>query len=136
MKRVIVLGLSVLAGCSALNDAQLNLTTQARHGLVLIAQADEQRDAAIAELARLRRQRLDEAFDADVRERETLDPEWVIDARKGYAAALDAYAKAQATDEANSAQRHRNLESIDAALGRLQWLQSIQSKFKLLENEP
>lgn len=135
MKRLLLLVLPASAGCAAFNDAQLNLTTQARHGIALVAKSDERRDTAITELARLRRQRLDDAFDADVRERETLDPEWIIDARKAYASALDAYAKAQATDEANAAQRRRNLESIDAALQRLQWLQSVQSKFNLLETE-
>ena len=135
MKRLLLLVLPAFAGCAAFNDAQLNLTTQARHGIALVAKSDQQRDAAVIELARLRRQRLDDAFDQDVRERETLDPEWIIDARKAYASALDAYAKVQAADEANAAQRRRNLESIDAALARLQWLQSIQSKFNLLETE-
>ena len=135
MKRLILLALPALAGCAPFHDAQMDLTTQARRGIELVARSDAQREAAIAELARLRRQRLDEAFDQEVRERELLDAEWVIEARKAYAVALDAYAKAQAADEANAAQRRRNLESIDAALERLQWLLSIQSKFNLLETE-
>ena len=136
MKRVLLLALPLLAGCATWNDAQLGLLAQARKGVTLVATSDAQRDGAALELARLRRQRLDEAFDADVRARELIDAEWVIDARKAYAIALDAYAKAQANDEANSQRRRDNLASIDAALKRMQWLISIQSKFNILENQP
>ena len=64
-----------------------------------------------------------QAFDEDVRLRatqESLDSDWVIDARKAYAAAIDAYAKTQAADERAAVERQRNLQAIDAALTRLQ----------------
>ena len=136
MKRLLLLALPLMAGCSAWNEAQLGLVTQARKGMALVAQADAQRDTVAMELAKLRRQRLDEAFDADVRTRELLDADWVIDTRKAYGAALDAYAKAQASDDANSQRRRENLAAIDASLERLQWLISVQAKFNILENQP
>jgi len=57
------------------------------------------KSGAIEQLSQLKRQRLDQAFDEDVRlcaTQETLDPDWVIEARKAYASAIDAYAKTQA----------------------------------------
>ena len=77
-----------------------------------------------------RRQRLDEAFDQDVRERalrdEPIDAEWVIEARRAYGAALAVYAHAQAMDEHSALERRRTLAAIEAALERVRWLQSIQ----------
>jgi hypothetical protein len=116
----------------------MDLVTQARRGVSLVAQHDEQRDRAVAELARLRREKLDQAFDADVRERatqETLDPDWVIEARRAYAVAIDAYAKAQASGERSAQARRQNLASINAALDRLQWMQSVRLKLDPFNNE-
>jgi len=131
------------SGCAPFTQAQIDLVTQARRGVAMVAQHESQRDRTVAELASLRRQRLDDAFDRDVRERsmnEPLDPEWVIEARRAYAVALDAYAKAQASDQRAAAERRETLSAIDAALQRLQWLQSIQSKLdftsELREDQP
>jgi hypothetical protein len=115
----------------------MDLVTQARRGVEFVAQHDEQRDRAVTELARLRRKKLDEAFDADVRDRatqETLDPDWVIEARRAYAVAIDAYAKAQASGERSAQARKQNLAAINAALDRLQWMQSVRLKLDLLNN--
>ena len=131
------------AGCAPFTQAQIDLVTQARRGVAMVGQHDAACDRSIDELASLRRQRLDDAFDQDVRERamnEPLDPQWVIEARRAYTVALDAYAKAQATDERVAAERRRTLAAIDAALERLQWLQSIQLKLdfisELREEQP
>ena len=134
MKRrisVLLVALSGLAGCATFTRAEIDLVTQARRGVELVAVHDDHRDRAVAELARLRREKLDEAFDADVRDRaaqETIDPEWVIEARRAYAVAIDAYAKAQAANERSALVRKQNLASIDAALDRLQWMQSVRLK--------
>jgi hypothetical protein len=137
MKRFFLLvPLCGLAGCQTWTQTQLNLVTQARRGVALVAASDASRDQAIDELEKLRRQRLDDAFDEDVRGRESIDADWVIDARKAYAAALDACAKTQAADERAAADRKRNVAAIDAALERLQWLQSIQLKYTKLEGQP
>ena len=125
-----------LSGCQTWTQAQIDLVTQARRGVASVAKSDANRDKALAELAKLRRERLDSAFDEDVRGRETLDADWVIEARKAYATGLDAFAKSQAADERAAAERKRTLEATDAALQRLQWLQSIQLKYSTLEEKP
>jgi len=120
------------SGCTTFTRAEMDLVTQAHRGIELVAQDDMQRDHAVAELARLRRAKLDEAFDADVQDRatqETLDPDWVIEARRAYAVAIDAYAKAQASSERAAQVRKQNLAAINAALDRLQWMQSVRLKF-------
>ena len=140
MKRICLILLICVSGCTRWTAAQIDLVTQSRRGLALIAQNDEQRDRAIEELSKLRRQRLDEAFDADVREREILDADWVIDSRKAYATAIDALARQSAAGAAAAESRRRNLADIDSALARLQWLQSIQlkltPKLAILEGQP
>jgi hypothetical protein len=131
MKSLLVVALLALSGCATFTRAEMELVTQARRGIELVAQHDEQRDAAVAELARVRREKLDNAFDEDLRDRATqdaLDPEWVIEARQAYAVAIDAYAKAQAAGERAAAVRKQNLAAVNAALERLQWMQSVRLK--------
>ena len=131
MKSLFAVALLALSGCATFTRAEMELVAQARRGIDLVAQHDEQRDAAVAELARARRERLDNAFDEDLRDRaiqDALDPEWVIEARQAYAVAIDAYAKAQAASERAAMVRKQNLASIRAALDRLQWMQSVRLK--------
>ena len=125
----LALASAFLCGCATYTRAEIDLVTQARRGVELVARQDDQRDRAMGELTRLRREKLDEAFDADVRERaahETLDPDWVIEARRAYAVGIDAYAKAQAANERAALVRRQNLAAINAALDRLNWMQSVR----------
>jgi hypothetical protein len=125
-------------GCATFTRAEMDLVTQTRRGIALVAQHDDDRDRAVSELARLRREKLDDAFDADVRDRatqESLDPDWVIEARRAYAVAIDAYAKAQATSERSAQVRKQNLTAINAALDRLQWMQSLRLKLDPFNQE-
>jgi len=121
-----------VAGCAPLMDAQYNLIVQARRGID-VAQANQVSFTVVHdELARLKRQRLDDAFDADVRERDEqgeLSAEWVIAHRAAYAAGLEAYAKQDQALRASDAIGRRNLQAVDAALERLQFLQSIQNRW-------
>jgi len=121
-----------VAGCAPLMDAQSNLVAQARRGID-VAQSNQATFAVLHdELARVKRQRLDDAFDADVRERDAqgeLTPEWVIAHRTAYAAGLEAYAKQDQALRASDAIGRRNLQAVDAALERLQFLQSIQNRW-------
>jgi hypothetical protein len=78
--------------------------------VALVAASDAQRDQAGIDLAKLRRQRLDEAFDEDARMRDSIDADWVIEARRAYAVALDAYAKTQAADERAAIERKPTAE--------------------------
>lgn len=138
MRYLMLLALPALAGCANFTRAQLDLVEQTRRGIEMVSQDNEQRDRAVAELAKLRRQRLDGAFDEDVRlraTRESLDPDWVIEARKAYAVALDAYAKTQAAEERASIERVRHLSAMNAALDRLRWMLSVQLKFHALPEE-
>ncbi len=120
---------TVSLGCSNYTQVQMDLVTQARRGVALAAQTQINQSASVAELARMRRQRLDAAFDADVIDQGVdLNAEWVIEARKAYGTVLDAYAKERsATTQAEAAAR-RNLDDIDAALARVQSLQATQLK--------
>lgn len=124
------ISLAVCAGCAPFTQAQMDLVEQAQRGVAQMAAADAAREGASATLAKLRRERLDEAFDQDVRERalrnEPIDAEWVIEARRAYAVALEIYAKAHAASEQSAMERRRTLAAIDAALERVRWLQSIQ----------
>ena len=142
--RTLLLLLSGLAasvassGCATYTRAEMDLVTQTRRGIALVAQHDDDRDRAVSELARLRREKLDDAFDADVRDRadqESLDPDWVIEARRAYAVAIDAYTKAQATSERSAQVRKQNLTAINAALDRLQWMQSLRLKLDPFSQE-
>ncbi|MGH7214218.1 MAG: hypothetical protein ACREIT_05595, partial [Tepidisphaeraceae bacterium] len=101
------------------------------------ASAQEAQVALTEQLAEMRRRRLDEAFDADVRERDLagLTPEWVIAHRQAYAAALDALEKQRGASRESSQTTQRNLEAVEAALERLRWLQSIQLKWVTLNGE-
>lgn len=123
-------GLATLSvGCSNYTQVQLDLVTQARRGVAIAVQSQQNHSLASAELARIRRQRLDDAFDADVIDQGAdIQAEWVIEARKAYAAVLDAYAKERtATTQAEAAAR-RNLRDVDEALARVQSLQAVQLK--------
>ena len=115
-------------GCNTLqhfNDAQRQLVEQARRGLQLEKQSALQRADFVQKYYQLQRQRLDAAFDADVRETDLLSKEWVIEHRKAYVAAFDAIAAQQGKSADAEAISARNLAAIDAALERLSSLLSI-----------
>jgi len=137
MRMLVPLILILVTGCAPLLDAQSTLITQARRGIDVAQTNRVGASGSIDQLSRLRRRQLDAAFDADVRAREgDLLPEWVIDARIAYAAALDAYAKEDAALRESDYVAKRNLEAVDAALSRVQMLQSIQNHWlKLAEEE-
>jgi hypothetical protein len=119
----------LLAGCTTWTQAQLDLTTQARRGVALAIEHTSGQQQTRDQLAALRRQRLDDAFDADVRDRaadDALTADWVIEHRAAYGAALDAYARHERAADAAAATASDNLAATDAALERLAWLQSIQ----------
>ena len=125
--------LSPLAGCEA-PPATMELIAVARTGLAGAGEAEDQRHEQ--EQAHLAAQAaaLDAAFDADVRlaaageltgadgERVALDAEWVISARKGYAAARDLLADEARAAEREHATRADNLRASDEALEMAQEL--------------
>lgn len=119
--------LAVLGGCSA-PAAALQLIGVARETLAAQRDAQDEMHAERMDGIDSRRAALDAAFDADVRlaaaggitdaegNRVRLTPEWIISARKGYAAARDLAAE----DAMDAAAAHRtrmdNLRAADEAL--------------------
>ena len=123
---------SVGTGCAPLLDAQGDLVAQARRGIELAQSNRAACESVHGEYAKLKRQRLDDAFDADVHERfgdGGLTPEWVITHRFAYGAALDAYTQQQRELDESDVTARRNLQAVDAALERLQWLQDVQNRW-------
>ena len=138
MKTLLAMLFCLLSGCAPFIDAQSSLLIEARRGIELAQSNRGSVSGVYAQLAKLKRQRLDAAFDADVREHEreeALSADWVIDHRAAYAAALDAYATENAQLRASDDVARRNLDATDAALARLQWLQSIQNRWLKLPEE-
>ena len=117
------------AGCEQYAAVQMDLITQARRGVALTQKSLDEKSQMIQQDQSLRRRLLDEAFDADVRARQTLSADWIIESRKVYAAALDAFAKQQLASADASIADRRNIAAIDDALQRLSWLQSIQANW-------
>lgn len=125
----LVLGVAAFAavGCSP-PAATLELIAVARGGLADARAAQEELHEELIGQVRSRRSALDAAFDADVRavaggqvtgadgEPVTLDADWVISARKGYAAAGDLLAEQVRDIERARAVRLDNLAAADEAL--------------------
>ena len=135
MKILCITLLCALSGCAQYTAVQMNLLEQARKGIAITQKSLADKSQLIEQYEKQQRKRLDEAFDADVREDANLTGDWVIEHRRAYAAALDAMsAQQQAGREAQLADKS-NLEAIDNALQRVLWLESIQLKLVQLPQE-
>lgn len=118
-------------GCSPYVQIKSDLVTQSRRGVELVRESTVQRQKLIDQYIALRRSQLNQAFDADVRQRESLDAEWVIAARRAYAIGLDSI-HAQQTATAKSHETvANNLTDIDRALQQLQLLHDIEQRLSL-----
>jgi len=124
MKLVALLIFTLLTsvGCMPGAEAQRALLAQADRGVSLLGGSiDERQRRHEAEQARLRA-RLDDAFDADLRQQPTMSVEDAIEARRAYAAGIDAlHDAAMRTRDALAADR-ANLRATRAALARLRAL--------------
>ena len=129
-----LVALLLLGGCAQWAAVQTDLIDQASRGIDLTKRSMEGKGALIEKEYRDRRRRLDRAFDADVAGRQQLTDDWVIDARRAYAAALDALNDGRDIELANDAIDRRNLQAVREALENLRRLQLIQSKW--LPTEP
>ena len=119
-------------GCASYTAAQLALIDQARKGVAVWQGRETARDDDVKRTFDAKRKALDDAFDADARQRAALDATWAIEARRGYAAGLSALAQAeQAALAANGAAR-RDAAATDATLAKLAWLVSLQSDVQSL----
>src|SRR5689334_1966881 len=92
----LIVVVSLVAGCRAYTGAEVALVDQARKGVAMAASREAGHRELIEQLTAAERQRLDAAFDADVRAGGTITPDWVIDARRAYEAAIDAIEKRRA----------------------------------------
>lgn len=117
----------VVTGCTA-PTATLDLITIARKATGSARDAEDAQHAEIIKHLKRQVAALDSAFDADVRLAERggipsptsqpvkLTAEWVISARKGYAAARDLLAGQMRSAEISHAARVDNLQAGDEAL--------------------
>jgi hypothetical protein len=116
------------SGCTTYTTAQLHLTDQARKGIAIWSARESTRDAEIRETYAARRQSLDAAFDADVRAHAgQLDPAWVIESRRAYAAGLTLLGQSESNALATNDAARRDAAATDEALAKLAWLLQIQS---------
>jgi len=135
MKRwLLFLGIC-LPGCTQYAQVQMNLAAEARKGVAMCQTSHEAYVKAIDALHASQRARLDDAFDQDVRDQSALAPDWVVAHRKVYAAALEALASEQQQLHQASDADLRNLQSIDAALAKLYWLESIEANWTTILKE-
>lgn len=134
MRWVMVLML-VCSGCGAYTEAQMRLVEQARKGVGLCAEAQKERGRIVEQFHQMQRQRLDEAFDADVRERGELSAEWVIEHRKAYAAAINVLERQERASAEAERVMQRNLEAVEEALKKVMVLQTMQLKLVGAEQE-
>ena len=130
----LLLAVTPCGGCSSYTASQAALVQQARKGVAVWASRETARDEEVRKAYDLKRAALDSAFDADARQRaasnaggSALDADWVIEARRGYAAGLSALAQAQSAALAANDAARRDAAATDAALEKLEWLLSIQS---------
>lgn len=135
MKLAWMMLLVLVGGCAPYAQVQIDLLQHVRTGLHQTRQSLQRKSQLIAEYHQLRRRQLDGAFDADVRARTELESDWVIEHRKAYAAAIDAIGSARTHSELANESDQRNLDAIDAALQRVIWLQSLQTRWILPAQE-
>lgn len=136
MKAAIVCIAACLTGCGPYAGLQADLATQAREGLRRVETARRGDAEATARALIERRQRLDAAFDADVRTRSALDAAWVIEARRAYAAGLDALAEARARHAGADAAAADNARAADEALALLEGMLRRQERLLDLDLKP
>lgn len=129
MGRLIGMGmiaLMITSGCTPQEQAQRALIAEMRQGITDLRSWQSQRQDLVDGFYRQRRQTLDDAFDADVRAAGNIEPEWVIEARVAYAAAMEANWKAQAASAMSEARASENLAAIDEGLQHLAWISELR----------
>lgn len=131
---VLLIGAAVSGGgCSSYTAAQLALVEQARKGVAVWTGREASRDDEVRRGFDGRRKALDDAFDADARQQGgSIDAQWVVEARRGYAAGLAALAQAEQSALAANDAARRDAAATDAALTKLAWLVSFQSDVQSL----
>jgi hypothetical protein len=141
---LLLFSLGASAGCST-DAAAIQLIQTGRDGLHLAQQSQREQHQIIAAYLDSQRSALDAAFDADVRlaaagqikrpdgSAVEMTPQWVIDARKGYAAARDALADQARLQQTAHDAAMDNIAAADEALTLAeQLLQARSAAFRRL----
>ncbi|HEX2973367.1 MAG TPA: hypothetical protein VHP11_13615, partial [Tepidisphaeraceae bacterium] len=118
----------LLTGGCTYTETQMRLVDQVKRGVDLCRQAQAERSQLITQYQQMQRERLEAAFDADVRQQPSLSADWVIEHRRAYTIALDGLARQQMASTAAETTTARNLNAMDEALERIRFLQSLQLK--------
>lgn len=132
MKRLLLLSL-LCSGCSAYTAAKIELVNQVRRGVAITRQATTARQQLIERFNQAQLDRLDDAFDNDLRKQAVLNTNWVIEHRKAYALARDVLNDQKHQQRLDQAKIESNLDLIDRALGQLQLMHEVESRFALPE---
>src|SRR5262245_15245055 len=114
MKYLIVL--IGIAGCAQYAQVKTDLIDQARRGVQMTSASLHERSLLIAKYHAQQRKLLDDAFDEDVRARDALSADWIIEHRLAYAAGLDALAAARRASDEASVSDQRTLDAIHKSL--------------------
>lgn len=131
MRMTLLLLCMYLSGCARYTEAQINLIDQARRGMELCRSAHKERSAVLEQYHRTQRQRLDEAFAADVRAARELSAEWVLEHQKAYAAAIEVLDKQRVASAEADAAANRNFDAVDEALRRVQAIMGVEMKLSI-----
>jgi hypothetical protein len=115
-----------IVGCGPYAGIQADLVAQGREATRRVEEARRADAAAVLAFLAERRDRLDDAFDRDVRARPTLDPDWVIASRRAYAIGIDALADARARQDRADAAAADNAAAADEALALLEHMLRAQ----------
>lgn len=128
MKTLICSAAMLLAGCQQWTGVQRDLVTQADRGVSMVGSSIDQQHTLLLAEQDGRRRRLDKAFIADVRQQVLIDQDWIVEAGLAYGAAIDAMHESRRSLDAGHAADVANLSATRAALGRLDWLLSLQTQ--------
>ncbi len=125
----------MLGGCGSYTQSRIELLAQAQRGVNLVAEASTDRAAWIEQQHDQQQRRLDDAFDQDVRARQVLTADWVIEHRRAYTLAGRAMQmQAQASAEASRA-IDQNLRATAQAIEQVRHMLTTEQMIPdLLEN--
>ena len=127
-RRLTILFLALLSACTSPPAVipLLEVTRRTLDGEAQRLAADAERDAAYFAQSRAA---LEEAYQLDLAQRETLDTPWVAEATSAYVAAREELVRAEARAAAARAQRADNLRAAAEAQGRAMGLLEQQDRW-------
>lgn len=132
MKTLLLFGL-LCCGCASYTAAKIGLVDQVRRGIDVTRRATVARQQLIERLGAAQVDRLDEAFDTDVRHRPLLDANWVITHRKAYSAARDTLNEERYALRREQETIESNLDLIEKALAQLQLMHHAEARITIPE---